>query len=159
MKKITPFLWFDGNAEAAMEFYTSIFKTFKVGKVRRYPKGTPGPAGTVMSAEFSLFGQDFVAFNGGPMFKFTPAISFSVDCETQAEVDHYWKKLSKGGKPNRCGWLTDQFGLSWQIVPSVLGKLMQDKDPIKAGNVVQAMMQMGKLDIKKLEKAYAKKRG
>ena len=147
MPKITPFLWFDGNVEEAMSFYVSIFKNSKVTNL------TPGPNGTVMSATFELDGQRFMALNGGPMFTFTPAISFFVNCETQAEVDEYWEKLSEGGKKERCGWLKDKYGLSWQVVPSILGQLLQDKDAGKATRVVQVMLQMDKLDIERLAQA------
>jgi predicted 3-demethylubiquinone-9 3-methyltransferase (glyoxalase superfamily) len=153
MQKITPFLWFDGKAEEAMNFYVSIFKNSKVGRVTRYGEAGPGPKGTVMSATFQLDGQDFFALNGGPQFTFTPAISFFVSCETQQEVDELWEKLSAGGRKDRCGWLQDKYGLSWQIVPSVLGKLLGDKDAGKAKRVMQAMLQMDKLDIKRLEAA------
>ena len=154
MQKITPFLWFDGKAEEAMNFYTSIFKNSKVGKVSRYGEGAPAPSGTVMSATFQLNGQDFIALNGGPMFTFTPAISFFVNCETQEEIDELWEKLSAGGEKQRCGWLKDKYGLSWQIVPPVLGELLQDKDSQKSKRVMQAMLQMDKIDINKLRKAY-----
>ena len=154
MQKITPFLWFDNQAEEAMNFYVSIFKNSKVGRVTRYGEGGPGPAGTVMSATFQLDGQEFFALNGGPLFSFTPAISFFVNCETQQEVDDLWEKLSAGGKKERCGWLKDKYGLSWQIIPSILGKLLQDSDPKKAKRVMQAMLQMDKLDIKGLQLAY-----
>lgn len=154
MQKITPFLWFDGQAEEAMNFYVSIFKNSKVGRVTRYGEGGPGPKGTVMSATFQLDGQEFMALNGGPLFSFTPAISFFVNCETQEEVDELWEKLSAGGKKERCGWLKDKFGLSWQIIPSTLGKLLQDKDPEKARRVMQAMLQMDKIDIKGLQDAH-----
>lgn len=156
MQKITPFLWFDNNAEEAINFYVSIFKNSKVGTVTRYGEAGPGPKGTVMSATFQLDGQEFFALNGGPLFKFTEAISFFVNCETQAEVDELWAKLlSGGGKPSRCGWLKDKYGLSWQIIPSILGKLLHDKNTQKAQRVMQAMLQMDKIDIKKLEQAYA----
>jgi predicted 3-demethylubiquinone-9 3-methyltransferase (glyoxalase superfamily) len=154
MQKITPFLWFDGKAEEAMNFYVSIFKNSKVGSVTRYGEAGPGPKGTVMSATFQLDGQDFFALNGGPQFKFTPAISLFVNCETQQEVDELWEKLSEGGEKQRCGWLKDKFGLSWQIVPSVLGKLLRDKDPEKSNRVMKAMMQMDKMDISGLQKVY-----
>lgn len=161
MQKITPFLWFDDQAENAVKFYTSIFKNSKVGKVARYDEAgarvSGRPAGSVMTVEFKLNGQDFIALNGGPIFKFTEAVSFVVNCETQAEVDRYWKKLSAGGKEVQCGWLTDKFGLSWQIVPTMLGKLMSDKDPAKSQRVMQAMLKMVKLDIRKLKAAYAGK--
>jgi len=154
MQKITPFLWFDGKAEEAMNFYTSIFENSKVVNVTRVGEGGPGPKGTVMSATFQLEGQEFHALNGGPMFSFTPAVSFFVNCETQQEVDELWEKLSAGGEKQRCGWLKDKFGLSWQIIPSVLGKLLQDKNPAKAKAVMTAMMQMDKLDIDGLRQAY-----
>ena len=154
MQKITPFLWFDGKAEEAMNFYVSIFKNSKVVKVTRCGDAGPGPKGSVMSATFQLEGQDFFALNGGPHFTFTPAISLFVNCETQAEVDELWQKLSDGGKEERCGWLKDRFGLSWQIIPSALGKLMNDPDPQKASRVMMAMLQMGKIDIAGLQRAY-----
>jgi len=154
MQKITPFLWFDGNAEEAMNFYTSIFKNSKVVRVSRYGEGGPGPTGTVMSATFQIEGQEFMALNGGPQFKFTPAISFFVHCETQEEVDDLWEKLSAGGKKERCGWLKDKFGLSWQIIPKALGQLLQDKDPEKSRRVMNAMLQMDKIEIKTLQQAY-----
>ena len=154
MQRITPFLWFDGQAEEAMQFYVSVFKNSKVVNVTRYGDAGPGPKGSVMSAIFQLDGQEFFALNGGPQFTFTPAISFFVNCETQPEVDELWEKLSEGGEAQRCGWLRDKFGLSWQIVPSVLGKLLQDKDAEKAKRVMLAMMQMGKLDIAGLQRAY-----
>ena len=154
MQKITPFLWFDGKAEEAMNFYVSIFKNSKVVKVPRCGDAGPGPKGSVMSATFQLEGQDFFALNGGPHFTFTPAISLFVNCETQAEVDELWQKLSDGGKEERCGWLKDRFGLSWQIIPSALGKLMNDPDPQKARRVMMAMLQMGKIDIAGLQRAY-----
>jgi len=157
MRKITPFLWFDSQAEEAMKFYTSIFKNSKVGLVSRYGAAGPGPKGTVMSATFKLEGQEFMALNGGPLFKFSPAISLYVTCKTQKEVDQLWAKLSAGGKPERCGWLTDKFGLSWQIIPSVLGKLLHDKDPNKSQRVMKAMLQMGKLDIQGLKRAHSGK--
>jgi len=157
MQKITPFLWFDSQAEEAMKFYTSIFKNSKVGLVSRYGAAGPGPKGTVMSATFKLEGQEFMALNGGPLFKFSPAISLYVTCKTQKEVDQLWAKLSAGGKPERCGWLTDKFGLSWQIIPSVLGKLLHDKDPNKSQRVMKAMLQMGKLDIQGLKRAHSGK--
>ncbi len=154
MQKIVPFFWFDGRAEEAMNFYTSIFKNSKVGNVSRYGDAGPGPKGSVMSATFELEGQEFYALNGGPMFKFSPAISMFVNCETQEEVDDLWNKLSDGGKPNRCGWLDDKFGITWQIIPTALGRLLGDKDRAKAGKVMQAMMKMEKIIIKDLEDAY-----
>jgi len=147
MQKITPFLWFDSKAEEAMNFYLSIFKNSKVGRVTRYGEGGPGPKGTVMSATFQLEGQEFMALNGGPQFTFTPAISFFVNCEL-------WQKLSEGGKKDRCGWLKDKYGLSWQIIPSALGKMLGDKDPEKSKRVMEAMLQMDKIDIKRLQEAY-----
>jgi predicted 3-demethylubiquinone-9 3-methyltransferase (glyoxalase superfamily) len=155
MQKITPFLWFNGQAEEAMNFYVSIFKNSKVLSVQRYGDAGTGPKGSVMSATFQLEGQDFYALNGGPQFTFTPAISFFVSCETQAEVDELWEKLSAGGEKGRCAWLKDKFGLSWQIVPTALGKLLADKDPEKSKRVMQAMMKMDKIDIAGLQKAYA----
>jgi len=157
MQKITPFLWFDGQAEEAMNFYISIFKNSKVGRVSRFGEAGPGTKGSVMTASFQLEGQEFIALNGGPQFKFTPAISFFVNCETQAEVDELWEKLSAGGQPGRCAWLSDKFGVSWQIVPTRLMKLMQDSDPEKSKRVMQAMLQMTKIDIAALERAYAGK--
>jgi predicted 3-demethylubiquinone-9 3-methyltransferase (glyoxalase superfamily) len=154
MQKITPFLWFDGKAEEAMKFYVSIFKKSKVGTVTRYGKAGPGKKGSVMSATFRIEGQTFYALNGGPGFPFTPAISFFVDCNTQAEVDGLWKRLSKGGQVQQCGWLQDKFGVSWQIIPSQLGKYLSDPDPVKANRVMQAMLQMVKLDIEGLKRAY-----
>jgi predicted 3-demethylubiquinone-9 3-methyltransferase (glyoxalase superfamily) len=154
MQKITPFLWFDGQAEEAMTFYTSIFKNSSILGVNRYGDKGPGPAGSVMSGTFVLEGQTFMALNGGPIFTFTPAISFFVDCETQEEVDELWDKLSAGGEPSRCGWLKDRFGVSWQIIPRTLGRLLQDPDPVKAQRVMAAMLQMGKIDIEKLKQAY-----
>ena len=154
MPKITPFLWFDNNAEEAMTFYLSIFKNSKVLNVMRYGDAGPGPKGTVMAATFQLEGQEFQALNGGPHYQFTPAISLFVNCETQQEVDTLWSKLLEGGREDQCGWLTDRFGLSWQIIPSTLGKLLQDKDPKKSSSVMKAMLQMRKIDIKKLQQAY-----
>lgn len=155
MQKITPFLWFDTQAEEAMQFYVSIFKHTKVLGVTRYGEGGPGPKGTVMTANFVLEGQELVALNGGPVYHFTPAISFVVDCETQDEVDELWAKLSAGGREDRCGWLQDRYGLSWQIVPRVLVRLLSDPDPAKAARVMAAMMQMTKIDIATLQHAYA----
>ena len=149
MQKIVPFLWFDGNAEEATNFYVSIFKNSKVLRVM------PGPGGKAMGTSFQIEGQEFHTLNGGPQYKFTPAISLFVNCETQEEVDDLWNKLTAdGGKSSRCGWLIDKFGLSWQIIPSVLGRLMGDKDRVKAGRVVQAMLQMDKIDIAGLQQAY-----
>ena len=157
MQKITPFLWFNRDAEKAAKFYVAVFKKGKVGKISRYTEGGPAPAGSVMTVEFKLPGQDFVALNGGPVFKFTEAISFVVNCRTQREVVYYWKKLSAGGKEIQCGWLKDKYGLCWQIVPTVLMELLKSKDRAKAGRVMQAMMQMVKLDIKALKTAAKKK--
>jgi|SRR5215471_15635915 len=154
MQKIVPFLWFDGKAEEAAHFYTSIFKNSKIGRVTRYGEAGPGPKGAVMSATFQLAGQEFIALNGGPQFTFSPAISLFVNCETQEEVDELWEKLSSGGKKNRCGWLQDKFGVSWQIIPTALGKLMSDPDPEKSSRVMKAMLQMEKLDIRGLQQAY-----
>ncbi len=154
MQKITPFLWFDTNAEEAMNFYTSLFKNSKIVSVSRYGEGGPGQAGSVMTATFTLNGQEFMALNGGPHFKFTEAISFFVNCETQEEVDELWEKLSEGGEKGQCGWLKDKFGVSWQIVPTALGELLGDKDPEKAKRVLEAMLQMHKIDIEKLKQAY-----
>jgi predicted 3-demethylubiquinone-9 3-methyltransferase (glyoxalase superfamily) len=154
MQKITPFLWFDGKAEEAMNFYVSIFKNSKVGRVTRYGEAGPGPKGTATSVTFELDGQEFFALNGGPLFSFTPAISFFVNCETQQEVDELWEKLSAGGEKSRCGWLKDKYGLSWQIIPSVLGRMLQDKDAAKAKRVMNAMLQMDKIDISRLQQAY-----
>ena len=153
MQKIVPFLWFDDQAEEAMNFYVSIFKHSKVISVSRYGETGPGPKGTVMSATFELDGQRFMALNGGPLFSFSPAISFFVNCETQEEVDELWEKLSAGGKKERCGWLKDKFGVSWQIIPTALGKLLSDPDPARSKRVMQAMLQMQKIDIKGLENA------
>jgi predicted 3-demethylubiquinone-9 3-methyltransferase (glyoxalase superfamily) len=160
MQKITPCLWFDSNAEAAAKFYTSIFKNSKIGKISRY--GKEGyeihgkPEGTVLTVEFELNGQTFTALNGGPAFKFNEAISFQVNCESQNEVDYYWEKLSKDGdeKAQQCGWLKDKYGVSWQIVPVVLGEMLQDKNAEKSERVMKALLQMKKLDIKTLEQAY-----
>lgn len=155
MQKITPFLWFDDQAEEAMRFYMSIFRNSKVVNLSRYGDAGPGPKGAVMVAAFQLEGQDFLALNGGPQFTFSPAVSFTVNCETQAEVDHYWERLSDGGRTNQCGWLADRYGLSWQVVPTVLGELLQDKDAAKSSRVMKAMLQMTKLDIAQLKRAYA----
>jgi len=158
MQKITPFLWFDQNAEEAVKFYISVFKKGKIVNIARYPEGAPGPEGSAMTVEFQLFGQNFVALNGGPDFKFTEAISFMVNCRTQREVDYYWKKLTAGGKEVQCGWLKDKYGLSWQIVPTVLMDLLNSKDRAKSARVMQAMLAMVKIDIKRLKKAAAAKK-
>jgi predicted 3-demethylubiquinone-9 3-methyltransferase (glyoxalase superfamily) len=154
MQKISPFLWFDGKAEEAANLYVSIFKNSKIVGVSRYGEGSPGPKGSVMTVAFQLEGQQFTALNGGPQFHFTEAISFFVNCETQEEVDHLWEKLSAGGEPGQCGWLKDRFGVSWQIVPSILPKLLGDTDPAKSARVMQAMLKMHKIDITALKEAY-----
>jgi predicted 3-demethylubiquinone-9 3-methyltransferase (glyoxalase superfamily) len=153
MQKIHPFLWFDNQAEEAMNFYVSIFKNSKIGKIVRYGDAGPGPKGSVMTATFELVGQQFTALNGGPHFKFTEAISFVVDCKSQEEVDELWEKLSAGGEPGHCAWLKDKFGLSWQIVPSVLVELLSNPDPAKSKRVMEAMMKMTKIDIAELKQA------
>ena len=155
LQRIKPFLWFDGNAEEAVAFYTAIFKDSKVLKVSRYGEAGPGPAGSVMVVSFQIEGQDFIALNGGPHFKFNESISFSVTCETQAEVDYYWDRLAEGGQEVQCGWLKDKFGLSWQVNPTVLGELLADKDAGKAQRVMKAMLQMKKIDIAGLQRAAA----
>lgn len=155
MQKITTFLWFDNQAEEAANFYTSIFKNSKVNQVARYGDAGPGPKGTAMTVTFTLEGQDFIALNGGPLFKFTEAISLFVDCETQQEVDNLWSKLTAdGGKESQCGWLKDKYGLSWQIIPSALRRTVGGSDPAGAGRAMKAMLKMQKLDIKALEDAY-----
>ena len=154
MQKITPFLWFDTQAEEAANFYVSIFKNSKILGVSRYGEAGPGPAGTVLTVTFQLDGHEFTALNGGPHFTFTEAISLFVNCETQQEVDELWAKLTAGGEESMCGWLKDKYGLSWQIVPRVLLELMQDKDPLKAKRVTEVMLQMRKIDIAKLQQAY-----
>jgi len=155
MKKITPFLWFDGNAEEAMNFYTSIFRNAKVGSISRYGEAGPGPAGSVLTASFELEGLQFTALNGGPHFKFNEAISFHVACESQQEVDYFWERLGAGGQIQQCGWLKDKFGVSWQIVPTALPRLLGNPDRAKANRVMQTMLQMKKLDIAALERAAA----
>lgn len=154
LQLITPFLWFDHQAEEAAAFYTSIFPNSRIGRVARYGEAGPGPAGTAMTVAFELAGLPFTALNGGPHFKFTEAVSFVVNCQTQEEVDSYWEKLSAGGAEVQCGWLKDKFGLSWQIVPTLLGKLAGDPDAKKAGQVMKAMMTMKKLDMCALQQAY-----
>jgi predicted 3-demethylubiquinone-9 3-methyltransferase (glyoxalase superfamily) len=154
MSTITPFLWFNDNAEEAMNFYVEVFGDAKVGEVSRYGAGGPGPAGAVLSATFELRGQQFMALNGGPDFSFTEAISFFVSCETQEEVDDLWEQLIAGGEESRCGWLKDRYGLSWQIIPNALGELLNDPDPVKSQRVMQAMLKMGKIDIEGLRRAY-----
>jgi predicted 3-demethylubiquinone-9 3-methyltransferase (glyoxalase superfamily) len=162
MQKITPFLWFDGQAEQAVKFYTSVFKTSKVGRILRYDenaaKAASRPLGSVLTIEFEIEGQKFVALNGGSEFKFNESISFVVNCETQQEVDHYWNKLTAdGGHESACGWLKDKFGVSWQVTPTVLVDMLHDKNPEKAGRVMKAMLQMQKIDIGKLKDAYTGK--
>ncbi len=161
MRKITPFLWFDGQAEAAAKFYTSIFRKSKILNVARYGEATEKPSGksrgSVMTIAFEIAGQKFIALNGGPQFKFNEAISFVVSCQTQREVDYFWKKLSAGGKEVQCGWLKDRYGVSWQIVPAVLGELLSDQDAAKRERVMQALLKMVKLDIKKLKQASRSK--
>ena len=154
MQKITPFLWFDANAEEAMNFYTSIFKNSKVGEVHRYGDAGPGPKGSVMMATFQIEGQEFMALNGGPQFKFTSAISFFVSCESQAEVDELWEKVSVDGEKMQCGWLKDKFGVSWQIVPKAMGELLGSKDREKSQRAMQAMLKMTKIDMEELRRAY-----
>jgi len=154
MQKITPFLWFDNQAEEAMRFYTSVFKNSKAGKITYYGDGAPMPKGTVMTASFELEGTEFTALNGGPIFKFTEAVSFWIACKNQEEVDYYWEKLiAGGGEPSQCGWLKDKFGLSWQVVPTVLIELLNDRDRAKANRVMKAMLAMKKIEIKKLQEA------
>ena len=155
MQKITPFLWFDTQAEEAANFYVSVFKNGKVVSVSRYGEAGPGPKGSAMSVVFEIEGQQFYALNGGPHYTFTPAISLFVNCESQGEVDALWEKLCEGGRPNRCGWLTDKYGLSWQIIPSVLSRLLQSSDAKKSSSVMKAMLSMVKIDVGALEKAYA----
>jgi predicted 3-demethylubiquinone-9 3-methyltransferase (glyoxalase superfamily) len=159
MLKITPFLWYDNQAEEAAKFYVSIFKNSKITSVSRYgdeaAKVSERPAGSVMTVAFTLDGQDFTALNGGPLFKFTEAISFVAHCKTQEEVDHLWEKLSQGGQKSQCGWLKDKYGVSWQVVPDVLMELMQDKNPAKSEKVMEAMLQMNKIEIKALKQAHA----
>ena len=154
LQKITPSLWFDGNAEEAVNFYISLFKNSRINGGARYGEAGPGEKGTVLTVDFQLEGQSFLAINAGPEYKFSPAISFMVNCETQQEVDELWEKLTDGGAEDQCGWLRDKYGLSWQIVPTALGELMQDKDPVKVQRVTEAMLRMKKLDIKTLRAAY-----
>jgi len=162
MQKITPFLWFDNQAEEAAKFYTSVFKNSKIGRILRYDeasaKAAGRPAGSVLTVEFEIEGQKFTALNGGPQFKFNESVSFVVNCKTQEEVDYFWEKLTAGGgQESECGWLKDKFGLSWQVTPTVLIDMLNDKDPKKAGRVMKAMMQMQKIEINKLKAAYAGK--
>ena len=154
MQKITPFLWFDANAEEAVNFYTSVFPNSSIQQVDRYGRDSPGTEGSVMVIAFTLNGQEFNALNGGPVYQLSPAISFVVSCEDQTEVDHYWEHLIAGGKADQCGWLTDKFGVTWQIVPKELGELLSDPDPEKAYRAMQAMLKMVKLDIAELRKAF-----
>jgi predicted 3-demethylubiquinone-9 3-methyltransferase (glyoxalase superfamily) len=154
MQKISPFLWFDHQAEEAANFYVSIFKDAKILKVARYPEGSPGPAGSVMVVDFQIEGQDFIALNAGALFKFTEAISFVINCQTQEEVDYFWNKLTaNGGQESQCGWLKDKYGLSWQVTPTILGELLADRNPKRAQRVMQAMLQMKKIDIAALKRA------
>lgn len=154
MQKITTFLWFDDRAEEAANFYVSIFRNSKIGRISRYGEAGPGPKGSVMVVTFQLEGQEFMALNGGPHYKFTPAISLVVNCTTQQEVDELWEKLLAGGEPSRCGWLTDKYGLSWQIVPRAIDELLSDLDPAKSKRVMEALLQMTKLDIEALKRAH-----
>jgi len=154
MQKITPFLWFDTQAEEAANFYVSVFKNSKVVSTTRYGDAGPGPKGSVMTIEFDLEGQRFVGLNAGPPFKFTEAVSFVVNCTTQEEVDYFWEKLSEGGQEVECGWLKDKYGLSWQVTPTILIELLKDKDPVKAQRVMKAMLQMKKIEIEPLKRAY-----
>jgi len=156
MQKIIPFLWFDGKAEEAANFYVSLFKDSRIVNISRYGDAGPAPKGTAMSATFELAGQRFIALNAGPQFKFSEAISFFINCETQQEVDDLWENLSSGGQKSKCGWLKDKYGLSWQVIPTALGEMLQDKDPKKSQRVMQAMMQMTKIDIALLKQAYEK---
>jgi predicted 3-demethylubiquinone-9 3-methyltransferase (glyoxalase superfamily) len=154
VQKITPFLWFDTQAEEAANFYISVFKDGKIVSVSRYGEAGPGPKGSAMSVVFEIEGQQYYALNGGPHYTFTPAISLFVNCESQEEVDELWDKLCDGGRPNRCGWLTDKYGLSWQIIPSILSKLLQSSDAKKSGRVMKAMLSMTKIDVQGLKQAY-----
>ena len=157
MPKITPFLWFDNQAEEAANFYASIFKNSKILTISRYGEAGPGPKGSAMTVSFQLDGQEFIALNGGPHFKFTEAISFIVDCKTQQEVDQFWEKLSTGGQESQCGWLKDKYGLSWQIIPAILSEMLKDPDPQKSKRVMEAMLKMKKIDIQALKQAYQRK--
>jgi predicted 3-demethylubiquinone-9 3-methyltransferase (glyoxalase superfamily) len=157
VQKINPFLWFDNQAEEAATFYVSLFKNSKLLNVVRYGDAGPGPKGSAMTVTFELAGQKFIALNGGPVFKFNEAVSFLINCETQQEVDDLWEKLSAGGSESQCGWVKDKYGLSWQVVPIALGEMLQDKDPKKSQRVMQAMLQMRKIDIAKLKQAYNEK--
>ncbi|SRR5581483_487222 len=153
-REFTTCLWFDTDGEAAAEFYTSIFKDSTIGRVSRYTDAGPGPAGSVMAIEFEINGQKFIALNGGPQFSFTPAISLQIPCEDQDDVDYYWSKLTEEGQEVACGWVTDKFGLSWQVIPTVLGDMMSDPDPAKASRAAAAMLSMTKFDIAALQRAY-----
>ena len=153
-QKISPCLWFDGNAEQAVDFYVSVFEDSRKRKVARYPKEGPMPEGTVLTVDFQLEGEDFLALNGGPEFKFNESVSFTINCETQEEIDYYWEELTRGGQESVCGWLKDKFGLSWQVVPTRLGEMLTSGDSERSSNVMQAFMKMKKFDIKKLEDAY-----
>jgi predicted 3-demethylubiquinone-9 3-methyltransferase (glyoxalase superfamily) len=154
MQKISPFLWFDHQAEEAANFYISVFRRSKSVSINRYGDAGPGPEGSVMIVKFLIEGQEFIAINGGPQFQFSPAISFVVNCKTQDEIDMFWEKLSEGGEKQQCGWLKDKYGVSWQIVPVILGEMMNDPDPVKSRRVMQALLPMGKIDIKLLKQAY-----
>jgi predicted 3-demethylubiquinone-9 3-methyltransferase (glyoxalase superfamily) len=156
MQKITPFLWFDTQAGTAAKFYVSIFKNSRIVDITRYGEAGPGPKGSVMIVRFELDGWEFIGLNGGPQFRFTEAVSFSVDCDTQEEVDEFWNKLSEGGEQGPCGWLKDKYGLSWQINPNILGRMLNDPDPEKSKRVMEAMLTMGKIDINTLQQAYEK---
>jgi len=155
MQKITPCLWFDDRLEEAISFYSSIFPDLEVLNINQYPEGTPGMAGKVLTASFRMAGQTFIALNGGPLFKFSEAVSFSIDCETQEEVDYYWYKLTEGGEESMCGWLKDKFGLSWQVVPAELGSLLYNPDPGKAQMAMQALFKMRKIEIETLKRAVS----
>ena len=157
MQTITPFLWFDTQAEQAAKFYVSVFKNSRIVTTARYGEAGPGPKGSVMTVLFELDGQQFIALNGGPQFKFTEAISLSVSCETQQEVDRFWEQLSAGGEEGPCGWLKDKYGLSWQVNPTILGKMLSDPDPKKSRRVMEAMLRMKKIDIAALKQAYAQR--
>lgn len=154
MQKITPFLWFDHNAEEAASYYVETFKQAKIGNIRRYGEAGPGTPGTVLTIEFEIEGHQFIGLNGGPHYSFSPAVSFFVNCEDQAEVDHLWARLSEGGQIQQCGWVSDRFGVTWQIIPRILGELLQDPDAEKAGRVMRAMLQMTKIETEALLRAY-----
>lgn len=155
--KVTPYLWFNDNAEEAMDFYASVFKNSSIGTVTRFGPAGPGPEGSLIVGRFTIEGQEFMVMNGGPMYEFTEAISLFIECDTQDEIDYYWETLSKGGKKGRCGWLKDKFGLSWQIIPSRLEEIWEDKDPDRSLRTMKAMLKMNKMNIKKLEAAYVGK--